>query len=374
MACISVLLVAFLAVEPSPGVVIKPAAEATQVEVVATLSAELAATIPLGKLDAMEGERWLRLARIDEATGQTGEPMLGSYERRDETLVFRPRYALVPEYRYRATFSVAGQEPLVTEYLVPARPVMSPATVEAIYPTTDQVPANLLKFYLHFSRPMREGREIFERIKLLDDQGKAIESPWRNTELWDDNARRLTLWIHPGRVKVGVNLRDELGPVLAVGRRYALVIGADVRDAAGQPLAREFRKSFSVTADDHEQPMPALWTLRPPHVGTREPLVVEFPEPLDRHLLVRYLKVLDSRQTRIAGRPEVGPLETSWTFTPEESWRSEEYTLLADEHLEDLAGNTPAKPFEVDLDKAPPTPKALQRRFSPKSSSSDTPR
>jgi hypothetical protein len=59
-------------------------------------------------------------------------------------------------------------------------------------------------------------------------------------------------------------------------------------------------------------------------------------------------------------------LERSWSFTPEQSWRAASYTLVTDANLEDLAGNTPAKPFEVDLDNAVSAqPPQLERTFSP---------
>ena len=66
-------------------------------------------------------------------------------------------------------------------------------------------------------------------------------------------------------------------------------------------------------------------------------LVVDFPEPLDRAVLVRALGVEKSRQ------------ETRWSFTPARPWRSGTHFLVALAILEDLAGNQIGKPFEVDL-------------------------
>src|SRR5689334_13070546 len=107
----AVLLVALLlSADPSPGLTIRPGADLTQVEVVATLPADVAAKLPEGKVDADEGERWLRLGRVDEETGVVGSPILGRYERRGTTLEFQPRYALVHGSLYRAEFSAAGVE------------------------------------------------------------------------------------------------------------------------------------------------------------------------------------------------------------------------------------------------------------------------
>ena len=65
-------------------------------------------------------------------------------------------------------------------------------------------------------------------LEILDEQGTLVEDPWRRTELWTADARRLSLWIHPGRIKNGVNLREELGPVLEPNKTYKLIIRAEV--------------------------------------------------------------------------------------------------------------------------------------------------
>src|SRR3954466_7112132 len=68
------------------------------------------------------------------------------------------------------------------------------ARLEAIYPSGDAVPANHLKFYLHFSAPMREG-VFLNYCRLLDEHGAEIAEPFRETELWSEDHQRLTLWL-----------------------------------------------------------------------------------------------------------------------------------------------------------------------------------
>jgi hypothetical protein len=40
--------------------------------------------------------------------------------------------------------------------------------------------------------------------------------------------------------------------------------------------------------------------------------------------------------------------ETRWLFTPRQPWAAGAYRLVTDTRLEDLAGNTIGRPFEVD--------------------------
>lgn len=290
----------------------------------------------------------LSLALLGDKSGAPGPAMLGRTEIIDREMRFVPSHPLLPGYRYRATLEGPGRAPVTADYLVPLPAPAPAAVVEAIYPTADRLPANLLKFYLHFSRPMRGGPEIFDLIRLVRDDGKAVVDPWRHVELWSEDGRRLTLYIHPGRVKLGVNLREEFGPVLEAGRRYTLEVGASVQDEKGASLGRKWTKDFTAVEDDRTSPAIEAWALDLPKTGTRDPLKAAFSEPLDRWLLDRYVKLLDARGERVAGRAGVGPEERSWSFVPEVTWAAGDYTLQIAETFEDLAGNTPARLFEVD--------------------------
>lgn len=317
-------------------------------------------------VDESTGQQWLRLGIVDEPSGRVGEPLFGRYEHRHGRLIFVPRRGLVPGCLYRAEAFADGRVVAATAYRVPLPPATEAAIVEAIFPSGDEVPANLLKFYVHFSRPMREGREVFDHVRLVDEHGREVPDPWRPTELWSADARRLTLWVHPGRVKTGVNLREQIGPVLVPGGRYTLVVGAGLRDAAGQPLARDAGKSFTARDADHGRPLAdAPWQVTAPRAATRDAVNVAFPEPLDCHLLERSLEIRDAGGHAIAGVATLGAAERSWRFVPSAPWLAADYALHVDERLEDLAGNTPRKPFEVDRQATPANAPTLRIRFRP---------
>ncbi|APD08234.1 hypothetical protein UJ101_02736 [Flavobacteriaceae bacterium UJ101] len=46
--------------------------------------------------------------------------------------------------------------------------------VEAIYPLTDSIPVNVLKFYIQFSEPMREG-DFLNHVYLYDEKGNDLK-------------------------------------------------------------------------------------------------------------------------------------------------------------------------------------------------------
>jgi hypothetical protein len=225
-----------------------------------------------------------------------------------------------------------------------------PTQVAVVYPSAAVLPENQLKFYLHFSAPMRQG-VAFRHIKLLDAQGKPDELPFVDVgrELWDRSGTRLTLLLDPGRIKHGLKPREEQGPILHEGDEHTLVIDAAWPDALGRPLAATREKRFRVAAPDAEMPAVSRWKVSPPRAGRRAPLIVDFDEPLDHALLLGMLAVRGPDGEVLEGESITANEERRWSFTPAAPWMAGDYRLEATATLEDLAGNSLDKPFEVDL-------------------------
>src|SRR5262249_26529654 len=146
-------------------------------------------------------------------------------------------------------------------------------------------------------------------------------------------------------------------------REYTLVIRGTMRDARGQPLGKEFRKKFRTTAEDHGRVDLAAWKVQAPAGGTHQPVVLTFPKPLDRMSLQRFLKVTDAAGQPVAGKVDVGSRECSWSFRPALPWGASAYTITVDGKLEDVAGNTPLRPFDMDLKAPVPPPQKLTIPF-----------
>lgn len=335
-----------------------------KVHVVADVSNELAASLANAPVSQELGEAVLRL-QLRRADGTLGPNIFSSYRCQKTSLILTPRFGLVPGQSYLATLRTKGRTTATLLHRVPIVYQTAPPVVEAIYPTGNRLPANHLKFYVHFSQPMREGRYVFEHIQLLDAKGKQIHDPWRRRELWNTDATRLTLWIHPGRVKTGVNLRENEGPVLVPAQKYTLQVGAELKGADGQPL-RLHRKSFSTHGPDRKRPLPGKWKMGAVRAGTTDLLRVGFGEPLDAALAQRCLRVYGPDGKLVSGTIKLEKHETDWTFAPQKRWLNEGYRLIANQELEDLAGNTPLRLFDTDLREADPQPAVLDLGFLPR--------
>ncbi len=284
-------------------------------------------------------------------------PMLGRYRMGAADFAFEPRFPFRPGVKYRAIFepaklssATASAPEVVFDFSLPKSPESATTVVRAVYPSAKTLPENQLKFYIAFSAPMSRG-EAYHRVHLVRSDGSKVDLPFLELaeELWDPAGSRLTLLFDPGRIKQGLKPREEVGPALQAGKSYTLVIDREWLDASGNPLAQSFRKSFDVAAPDTSQPDIDNWTLTAPAAGAREPLVVQFPEPLDHAMLERVLIVTDAAGQPVAGTIEIDNDETRWRFRPASAWSPGSYHLVVDSALEDLAGNSIAHPFEVDL-------------------------
>ena len=315
------------------------------------LPTNLAGKLPAGPLDEAIGRRYLTLGLINkEKWEETGPPVFGYYDVRGSRLEFRPRFGLVRDAHYRGQVyeEIDGRRAFVASvgFQVPRHGDAPPTRVSSISPQAELLPANVLRFYVTFSRPMREGREVLERIKLYQVNGAEISAPWREVELWDDDATRLALYIHPGRIKQGVNLREEFGPVLRPGEEYVLEVTDELRDFRGRKI-KPFKLEFRAGVEVRSRIDLTKWSIHRPRAGTAEKLIVEFDRPLDSASALRFVQLVDERGEPISGGFQV--FTRYAVVEPAAAWKAGRLKLRVDPRLEDVCGNTPVRVFDHDL-------------------------
>ena len=280
-------------------------------------------------------------------------PMPGEYRYdHDETpsfLTFTPHQRISEDILYAAQELVSGQ---ITEYDHSFWYPDADTTKILICPPDEmELPANHLKFYIHFSRPMRP-TESWEHFSLKDlSTGELVPRPFRHIDLWDEQNRRLTLWFHPGRQKTGVNLNEDLGGILIAGHNYQLLIDPEWKTQTGRPLDLSVKKkyAFTVIDADHKQPNPNKWELTPPTADTIEPLIISFGEMLDFATAGKAITTCSSNETLIEFSQQADWDGTRVKIFPSKPWAAGDYTIAINPRLEDLAGNSLERPFEVDL-------------------------
>ena len=293
----------------------------------------------------------LLTVRVAREKAEIAPPLLGSYSVSNGELQFVSRYPLSRNVKYSVAVSskLTGRETAPLEFALLSNPSKPPPRVQTVYPTSDVLPENVLKFYIHFTAPMSRG-EAYQRIHLFHE-GTEVKDPFLELgeELWDVDQTRFTLFIHPGRIKRGVKPREDDGLPMTDGKEYSLQIDAEWFGSDLQPLESQFVKKFRVVAADDQQPNPVNWKIETPKANSRQPVKLTFNEPLDHAMLNRVLQVRSAAGAIIEGSINVAEHETVWSFEPAKPWQRSDYAIEVATNLEDLCGNSIARPFETKM-------------------------
>lgn len=324
--------------------------DATRIEVVAMASSE-----SLWRSIKADDAQLYRLLALRQVGAPETAPIIGQHRRVGNELRFVPAFPVLLGVEYETRFDPvwlpnradASLSVLTVRYRAPAQNVAPAPRLVGIFPTVDVLPANHLKFYVLFSEPMRRGNAL-QYFQLTEDGGRDVPESFRETELWSPDGRRLTLWFHPGRQKTGVNLNVEIGPVLERGHRYRLRISGAWMSEEGVPLGHDEEKQFTAGPPDHTQPSPAEWKLLPPRPGTSDPVRLVFSEPMDWAEIDSQIRIVNLT-SELEGMTEVPRDGMSWAYRPNRPWRAGGYRIAIGTAFEDLAGNSIARPFEVDV-------------------------
>ena len=234
----------------------------------------------------------------------------------------------------------------------------SPEGPIRISPQAKVLPANTLRFYIHFPR---SGEAHFDRdhLWLLNEEEQVVRAPFLVLpyELWSVDGRRLTVLMEPGRIKRGLGADPSHEPALVVGRTYSLVV-----TALGQTARHTFRVSDPVLdAVDETQ-----WHLISPTVGSFDPAVVHFDRVMDAALCKDEIEVLTPAGEAVQTRVSLAPDGTAAQVIPSHPWRPGEHSLVVSERFEDVCGNRLGEALDHDLS-AGGRPRAGMIKFTPSS-------
>ena len=272
--------------------------------------------------------------------------ILGEYKTDfNNNIAFFPLIPLSPGKSYEIYYS----NKLLGTVSVPFPDVEQASSLLNIYPSVDTLPEDLLKFYLQFSSPMREG-EALQHIYLLNEKNDTIPSVFLDLqpELWNESRTALTLWLDPGRIKRDLIPNQKLGNPLEKGKQYKLIVDSSWRNTKELPI-KTATKLFWVAGRDDNSPRPGDWKILLPKMNSSEPLEINFGEPLDYFLLKETVTVVNDKENTVEGNIMLIKSERGLKFIPIRPWQSGHYRLKIASYLEDLAGNNLTRPFDRDI-------------------------
>lgn len=301
-----------------------------------------ALSIPLSYVDHLDSDS-IELLKVRLSDAKISTDILGQYALVDDNIVFQPLIPFTRGLRYEVVY----HHDRVTEIII-AEPADRPEIL-SFYPSIDTLPLNLLKIYIQFSRPMREGTSLAHLTVLEDkDTAKGIFLDLQ-PELWNAEGTLLTLWLDPGRIKRDLQPNKLLGNPLRQGKHYALQVSKDWTDTRGAYLPRDYTKEFVVTERDSLSPDPHTWKIETTKVGSNLACVIDFPEALDFSLLHHAIHIINEKGFVLEGTIDLLNKERTWKFLPAEPWTTGKYSVQVETRLEDVAGNNLNRTFEKDL-------------------------
>lgn len=291
--------------------------------------------------DSLDRQLMIRLVK-------DGDPiaMFGNYKIDHDEIIFEPLVPFTRGLRYQVLINHRVVQEL---FIPPIGPKDAPSLL-AIYPTEDTVPENLLKMYLQFSKPMREGQSV-SYLTLLRNNYDTVQGAFLDLqpELWNEDRTMLTVWLDPGRIKRGLHPNKLYGAPLQKGANYTLAVSNQWKDVEGATLAMGIYKNFSVTLRDSLSPDPQTWTIHNPKTGTTHALQIALKSPLDYSLLKTTLHIVNAAEQIIPGDWQIENQEREVSFIPKTQWVSGVYQLQIETRLEDLAGNNLNRAFDRDV-------------------------
>ncbi|MBC7850360.1 MAG: hypothetical protein H7Y31_11520 [Chitinophagaceae bacterium] len=287
------------------------------------------------------------------------ESILGSIDLSGDSIFFRPYIPFTKGDSYRVKFNNV----VIAIVRIPEPTGPAPEIVN-IYPTNDTVPVNLLKLYIAFSIPMREGKWR-DNIVLIKNGVDTVSDAFLDVdlELWNNEHTVLTIWFDPGRVKRGLQPNEKLGSPLHEKQKYELLVLKNLEDVDGRILRTGGSKRFFVNDRDSESPHVDDWLIRIPKSDTRTALHFSFGESLDAMLLENSISI-NYNEHGLAGVFEPINKERELRFIPEASWQVGEYEIIVDPILEDLAGNNMTRLFDNPIDSSKKIKPSLRRKFT----------
>ena len=218
--------------------------------------------------------------------------------------------------------------------------------VLAIYPTTDSIPVNILRFYIQFSKPMLE-MDILKHIHLVNSQGQDMTGVFYENqyELWNENRTMVTIILDPGRVKTGLLAKNKMGRAFDEGIKYSLTVDNSLLDFNDQKLSKSFTKTFVAVKEDRLAPDTKNWDLTLPKKNTKEEIEIHFNDKLDHISATTLIKIYKGNK-EIKGDILLKNKEEAWLFQPLNEWEMGEYQILVNPRLEDIAANSLTQIFD----------------------------
>lgn len=282
----------------------------------------------------------------EENESQT--PLLGTYSKEEDTIFFEPQFEMGDGLSFNAHFYYKN-DTVKTFYKTPSinLNIGNEIVIKEVFPRSNEIPKNILTFYVEFSEPMLEDESAFRYVNLYNENKEIIPHVWLNKSRWISDTI-LMLMIHPGRIKSGIKYYDNLGDVFYVGKKYYLEITDKTKPLHRDLKVKPFIKEFKIIEPTASSPKVLQNKFSIPRRNSKEKLKIVFDKPMDLYTIFGGISInIYNTDINIQGKFMSGSNDTEWYFIPEKPWAEKKYTLIFNKYVSDPSGNGLIKPFET---------------------------
>lgn len=263
----------------------------------------------------------------------------GKYAIKEGAIIFSPLTKLGAGLEFEITYGSATKK-----YKTPKRTLYTlPAYVEAVFPSSQNVPRNILFFHIQFSTSMRYDISGYENVRILDNSGTELPLLWRQRSYWLEDQKLLVLMIHPGKVKRGI----EMDIPFQIGETYTLEVLPTMKDVQGKNIAQPYQHPFTITKEDYDSPKILFDDFKLPKADSRKPITLLFSEGMDHSSILSGVKVYDANNQQMEGVFSWDANDQVFDFTPNKPWGIGKYEIVFEKKVCDFANNRLNRPFEM---------------------------
>ena len=267
----------------------------------------------------------------------------GSFIRSANSIRFKP---LVP-FDWDTNYTILYQESLYS-FSIKIPEDYERLEVVSVYPNAKEVPSNILKWYVSFSKPINS-TNVYNHFKIMDSDGLEINRAILdlNSPLLSKDGQLLTIWIEPGRQKRDLGPNQQLGSVFKANNDYILQILQSLKDVNGVTMETHFEHHFKTTAADRKKPQLSNWSITIPKAQTKESLRIHCTDIIDYGSLINHTVILKDGNP-IQGNVYFNYDNNTIIFKSLKLWNKGYYTVLFNSKLEDISGNNLKRLFDED--------------------------
>lgn len=282
---------------------------------------------------------------LKESELSEAQKILGQANRNGDQVNFKPMVPLSFDTPYTLAYNDE-----IKYFVIKLPEDYERLAVVAIHPDSKEIPSNLLKWYVKFSRPINPSN-IYDYFSIIDHEGAAIERAILPLEsaLISEDRKLLTLWMEPGRQKRGLLPNQELGTVLKIGQHYKLQIDHNLKDENGVRVQQSNPFEFKVIEPDRSKPDVNRWDISLPSIDSKMALVIAMDELMDYGSIIDHVHIY-SKGVAVKGQWRQKIQEKQLEFIPINNWIGGGYSVIFDPAIEDLAGNNLFRLFDSNID------------------------